>query len=176
MLVFAVLYGLSSCGKLRLAFAVAAWASHCSGFPYCGAQTLGHSSFGSWGTWTQQLQLPGSRALAGSIAVAQVYLLQDADLPGWATKEALWLKTLNIYFLLYSFYSLSPHPASPSLVCLFLSLFQLPPLLLKHHTCPDSSSFCWSQFYVCPSICHTCHCARLRSAQNNDTNPSNRRI
>ena len=35
---------LSSCG---------AWASHCGGFSYCRAQSLGHSGFSSCHTWAQ---------------------------------------------------------------------------------------------------------------------------
>ena len=57
-------WAFSSCGKWRSLSSCSRQASHCSGFSYCGARALGHSSFGSWGTCTQQLQFPGSRAQA----------------------------------------------------------------------------------------------------------------
>ena len=34
-----------------------AWASHCSGFPCCQAQALGHMGFSSCGSWTQEHRL-----------------------------------------------------------------------------------------------------------------------
>ena len=38
------------------------WASHCGGFSCRGARALRLASFSTYGTWAQELQLPGSRA------------------------------------------------------------------------------------------------------------------
>ena len=40
------------------------WASHCGGFFYCRARSLGHRGFSICSTWAQQLWLLGSRAHA----------------------------------------------------------------------------------------------------------------
>ena len=40
------------------------WVSHCSGFPWCGAQALGCMGFSSCGMWAQKLQLLCSGAQA----------------------------------------------------------------------------------------------------------------
>ena len=43
-------------------------ASHCSGSSCCRAQALGRVVCNSWGTWAQQVWLPGSRALAQELS------------------------------------------------------------------------------------------------------------
>ena len=55
----------SSCGETGLLLSSCGpWASHCSGFSCCRAQTFRHAGFSSWSTWTQQLQPPRSGAQA----------------------------------------------------------------------------------------------------------------
>ena len=54
----------SSFSDQGLPSSCSAWASHCGGFSHCGAQALGWAGFSSYGTWTQYLQLLGSRAQA----------------------------------------------------------------------------------------------------------------
>ena len=45
-------------------FSSCVWASHCSGFPRCRTHTIGHMSFGNYGTWAQKSWFYGSRAEA----------------------------------------------------------------------------------------------------------------
>ena len=56
--------GLSLVAASRGYHLVSLWASHCSGFSCCRAQALGCTGFSSYGTWAQQLWLPGFRAQA----------------------------------------------------------------------------------------------------------------
>ena len=51
-------------GQKGLLSGCGAWAFHCSGFSYRIAGAPGHANFSSYGTWAQQLRLPGSSAQA----------------------------------------------------------------------------------------------------------------
>ena len=84
-----------------------AQASHCSGFPCCGAQVLGHAGIGSCSTQAQQLWLVGSVVVQASVVVARELSSCDA----WAQ-------------LVYSIWNLPGpgiKPMSPELVAGFLS-------------------------------------------------------
>ena len=47
----------SSCSEQGLLSSWGAWASHCHGFSYCRARTLGHAGFSSWGSHTLEHRL-----------------------------------------------------------------------------------------------------------------------
>ena len=51
-------HAFSSCSELRLLSSCCVWASHCSGFSYCGACALGHR-FSSCGPWAYALKHVG---------------------------------------------------------------------------------------------------------------------
>ena len=57
-------WAFSSCGEHQLLSNWSAQASHCGGFCGRGAGALGHTGLNRCSAWTQQLQLPVSRAPA----------------------------------------------------------------------------------------------------------------
>ena len=94
----------SRCGEWGPPPSCSARSSHCGGLFCCRAQALGHTAFSSCNTWTQKLQLPGSRAraqqlwLIGLVTPRHVWSSWNRDwthacqcrqvLYHWVTREA----------------------------------------------------------------------------------------
>ena len=83
----------SSCGKRRLLSSGGAWASHCSGFPYCRACVLGAGALLPLGIWN--LPGPGIKPMSPVLAGGFLTIGQ----PGSSGKYILIL--FLILFLLY---------------------------------------------------------------------------